>query len=163
MLPIAGTDARALNVSPVSFVNLAVRAEWSYLSTHAWETCFASTLAPGASFDCGTGPVAPAPALPHGIGYMVSVAGDLSASSFLLADGSTFVATSTAFARQYSWMYTTQGPPPISSLDILIEGTIVPRSRTETVPEPSTMWLLVAGTLTAYGARRRLAPAKPAS
>jgi hypothetical protein len=161
ILPIVGTDARVANASPVSFVNLALRADWSYLSTHAWDTCYASTLAPGASFECGTGPVTLAPALPNGIGYMVSVTGDLRAPSFLLADGSTFVATSTAFSRQYSWSYTTQGPPAIPILDILIEGTIVPPSPIEPVPEPRTMWLLVGGALTAYGARRRLAPAAP--
>jgi hypothetical protein len=159
ILPIVGTDARVVNSSPVSFLNVALRADWSYLQTHAWDTCFATTLAAGASFECGTGPVMLAPALANGIGYAVSVTGELSASSFLLADGSTFVATSTSFGRGYSWMYSASGPPAIPSLDILIEGTIVPPAPTERVPEPSTMALLLGGVLTAYGARRRLAPA----
>jgi PEP-CTERM motif len=151
ILPLVGTDGRVTNASPVSFLNLALRTDWGYLGTHAFNTCFAPTLNPGAAFECGTGPVMLAPALPNGIFYSASVSGSLGAASFLLPDGRTFVANSTTFATSTSWTFGAPNSP--LDVDILVEGTVV--EGTLSVPEPSSLALLAGGLLCVYRARRR--------
>jgi hypothetical protein len=79
--------------------------------------------------------------------------GSLAASSLALADGSTFVASSPAFAvPQFSDINTQHDPVWVITRSISIEGVITPRTP---VPEPATLSLFGVGSLLAWRAKRR--------
>jgi hypothetical protein len=77
----------------------------------AWD-CGGAVVSPGSSERCGTGPLEYAPpAYLYGIGLSGYVTGRLSSTSFLLPDGSSFIANSPFFGvPEFGDLYTVQDP-----------------------------------------------------
>jgi PEP-CTERM motif len=155
-LPIAGNKAHVENDSPIDFLNVFVGAGWHYVGINATNFCpFGVVGAGAASPECSTGPVEPAPALPNGIFYEAFMSGELSASSFLLPDGTTFIPNSTSFAVYYTTPAVSQ-VPILNPIDIFVEGRIIQQEEPpQAVPEPGTLALIASGAVSAYTVRRR--------